>query len=378
MKNYILKAEEKVSSHSFYYKLVPKILEILRDMENGEGFVLDFSETKVVDAMAVPLLLNMARWIIGTKEIIPQIYIPNLREKDKLKRYLEQVGFFNICDFYSYFEVNTERITTNRDSTNLATYVFTENAKDDSQEERERIEKHVYSKLKIDSYSRFWTYWSRYDTTRNPDHPANGVEMVTRALCANTGIHTKENAILTLQRNKELGRVCISIADCGKGLYEKLKDKGENGKFLPALCSFDKFKSLSEDMADLYAIIEALAYRYYDKIYGLYHVLMKNIELGDKADEADKAEKAEKADADKENGWIMRIHTNQMRVVLTQKNCRGKRLNKTISKEQFANKLLLLAQSEYVAKPTLYYPGVHIEMEIPYNEEKMQDGLLEN
>ena len=67
----------------------------------------------------------------------------------------------------------------------------------------------------------------------------------------------------------------------------------------------------------------------------------------------------------------MRIHTNQKRMVLTQKNCHGKNLDKTDSKKQFAHKLLMMAQSEYVAKNTQYYPGVHIEVEIPYDEEKM-------
>lgn len=357
----IVKVAEKVTSYTFYYNLLPCVLETLRDMRNGEDFVLDLSETKIVDAMAVPLLLNTARWIIGSKETIPQIYIPNLKEKNRLKEYLERVGFFNICDFYEYFEVNTERISIARDSVNLATYVFTENAKNDSQEERERIEKAVFDKLKSDSYSQFWKYWSEYDTSRDPNHLANSVEWVTRSICTNTGIHTNENAILTLQRNKELQRVCISTADCGKGLYEKLKEKGENGKFKSVLYPFNEFKMLSGEKADLYAIIEALAYRYEENIYGLYQVLMKNLELG-KSDEKNK---------EKRNDWIMRIHTNRMRVVLTQKNCHGKNLDKTDSKKEFVHKLLMLAQNEYVAKKTPNYPGVHVEIEIPYNEEKM-------
>lgn len=356
----IVKTDEKVTSYNFYYKLVPQVLDKLQNMEVGEDFVLDFSETQAIDAMAVPLILNMARWIIGTRESIPQIYIPNLEEKNRLKEYLEQVGFFNVCDFYNYYVVNTERIIVARDSINLVTYVFAENAKDDSQEERERIETKVLNILRNNSYSQFWTYWSDYDIFLESDHWVNSVEWMTRSLCANTGIHTNENAILTLQRNKKLRRVCISIADCGEGLYEKLKERGEKGRFDPVLCSFNEFKELSEEKADLYAIIEALTYRYGDEIYGLFQVLKKNIELGEKEEKREKG-----------NGWIMRIHTNQERVVLTQKNCKGKDLDKTISKKQFAHKLLMLSQSEYVAKRTPYYPGVHIEIEIPYDEEKM-------
>ena len=70
-----IRTEEKVTSYSFYNKLVPRVLEKLSCMEKGEEFILDLSETESVDAMAVPLLLNMARWIIRLKESIPQIYI---------------------------------------------------------------------------------------------------------------------------------------------------------------------------------------------------------------------------------------------------------------------------------------------------------------
>lgn len=361
----IIEAEEKITSYVFYNKLVPQVLENLNCMEKGEEFVLDLSKTESVDAMAVPLLLSMARWIIGIKETNPQIYIPSLAKKDNLKKYLEQVGFFNICDFYNYYEINAERIAVRRNSSNLATYVFTENAKDNSQPERERIEESVCRKLISNSYSQFWKYWSEYDISKEVDNPENGVERVTRAICANTGIHTKENAILTLQRNRKLKRVCISTADCGQGLFETLKEKVKQEKFQPALLSPDKFKTLSGDVADLYAIIEALAYRFKDKKYGLYHVLMKNIELGEKREKLKKG-----------NGWLMRIHTNQKRIVLTANNCKG--LENAVSREQFARKMLLLAENKYVAQTTSSYPGVHIEIEIPYDEEKMQDGLLED
>lgn len=363
-------AEEKITSFVFYNKLVPQVLEKLSCMENGEEFVLDFSKTESVDAMAIPLLLNMARWIINIKKTIPQIYIPSLKEKDRLKRYLEQVGFFNACDFYDYYEVNTERVSVKRDSDNSATYIFTENAKNDSQEERERIEEYVYTKLRSNSYSQFWNYWFDYDISKNLDNPDNGVEKVTRAICSNTGIHTKENAVLTLQRNKALQRVCISTADCGQGLYYTLKEKMMKEKFVPVLLSVSDFEDLSGEKADLYAIIEALTYRFMDKKYGLYHVLMKNIELGKEK------EKKRKGNLGKENSWAMRIHTNQKRMVLTERNCKG--LEKAASKEEFAKKLLVLAESEYVAKDTSNYPGVHVEIEIPYDEETLQNGLLED
>lgn len=368
----IVRAEGKITSYVFYNKLVPQVLQKLNCMEMKEEFVLDLSETESIDAMAVPLLLSMARWIICIKETVPQIYIPSCKDKDNLKKYLEQVGFFNVCDFYTYYEINTERINVRRDASNLATYVFTENARNDSQEERERIEETVYRKLISNSYSQFWGYWTEYNISQKFDYLENVVERVTRAICANTGIHTNENAILTLQRNRKLQRVCISIADCGRGLYNTLKEKVNEGKFQPALLLPDKFKVLSGAEADLYAIIEALSYRFKARKYGLYHVLMKNIELGKKRRE-DRNEWEKK---ERENSWIMRIHTNNKRMVLTEKNCKG--LEYAVSREQFAYKLLMMAKSEYVAKTTSNYPGVHIEIEILYDKEKRRDGLLED
>lgn len=363
----IIKTEEKITSYAFYKKIVPEVLEKLEYIEEGEDCIVDLSATKSVDAMAVPLLLNMARWIIEKAKVVPQLYIPNLKHYDNLKRYLEKVGFFNICDFYNYYEVNTERIPVKRDTANLVTYVFTENAKDNSQKERERIEEYVCRKLTDNTYLLFWKYWAEYDISQNPNSFANGVERVTRSICANTGIHTKENAILTLQRNIELKRVCISLADCGQGLFSTLKKKIKDEGFHPALISPDEFEKLCGEKADLYAIAEALSYRFMDKKYGLYHVMMKNLEL-----EKKRTPKIRPEEERRDNKWAMRIHTNQKRMVFTGKNCKG--LEKAATREQFARRILMLAENKYVAETTPNYPGVHIEIEIPYDEEKMRNG----
>lgn len=349
-----IKAEEKITSGIFYEKMLPRILEAVDGMESGEDFIMDLSRTASVDAMAVPLLLNTARWIIGEKGTVPQIYIPNLEEKDALKRYLDMVGFFNICDFYDYYEVNADRKSVKMDRRNLATYVLTENAKNDSQKERERIEEYAFRKL-IDggdnSYQLFWEYWKAFDDAKN----VNIVEEAVRTICVNVGIHTKEDAILTLQRNKTLGRVCISIADCGQGLYATLSNKEG---FQPASISFQKFKELKGDEADMYAIAEAVSYRFAEREYGLYHVLMKLLKLA-----------KEKEEQKEEWNWRLRIHTNQKRVVFTGNNC--KELSAISTKEQFAKRIIMLAGKKYVAELTPYYPGVHIEIEIPYDKEKV-------
>lgn len=354
-----ISAEEKITSSTFYDKMVPKILEVLNNMETGEDVVVDLSKTVSVDAMAVPLLLNTAKWIIGQKRIIPQIYIPNLVEKRALKNYLEKIGFFNTCDFYDYYVINTERIFVKMNQINCATYIFTDNAKYDTQEERERIEESVFRKLinsnTNNSYISFWDYWREFNISQDG---GNIVENVVRAICANTGIHTKENAILTLQRNIALNRVCISVADCGQGLYDSLKRK-EN--FHPAIISLERFNTLKGEVADLYAIAEAVAYRFHDKKYGLYHILMKLLEF--------QTEQEKKHRKDKDTMWKMRIHTNNKRMVFTGNNCRG--LETASTKEEFVKRIVMLSKSEYVARTTCNYPGVHVEIEIPYDKEKM-------
>jgi hypothetical protein len=354
-----IKAEEKITSSTFYDIMVPRILEAINNMKVGEDIVIDLSKTVSVDAMAVPLLLNTARWIIGQKGINPQIYIPNLDAKKDLKNYLEKVGFFNTCDFYDYYGINTERIFAKMNQINFATYIFIDNAKDDSQEERERIEESVLRKLINsninNSYVSFWDYWREFNDSQAG---GNVVENVIRAICANTGIHTKENAILTLQRNIALNRVCISVADCGQGLYDSLKRKKG---FQPTTMSFEKFKTLKGEEADLYAIVEAVAYRFYDEEYGLYHILIKLLEF------QTEQEKGHRSDKDKV--WKMRIHTNNKRIIFTGNNCRG--LEKASTKQDFVRKLLMLCKSKYVARTTCNYPGVHVEIEIPYDKEKV-------
>lgn len=59
-----IKVEEKITSGIFYEKMLPRILGAVDGMESGEDFIMDLSRTTSVDAMAVPLLLNTARWMM--------------------------------------------------------------------------------------------------------------------------------------------------------------------------------------------------------------------------------------------------------------------------------------------------------------------------
>lgn len=363
----IVNALPNITSYAFYQNMLPTIAAKIKDMEIGEDFAIDMSATESVDAMAIPLLLNTARWAFEEKKAVPIIYIPNHKQKDTLKNYLEKVGFFNICDFYDYYIVNTERQAVRMDQSNFATYVFTENAKNDSQEERERIEEYVFRVLSRNrnSYSNFWNYWKDYNVHADSKKVVNIVECAVRAICSNSGIHTKTNGIMTLQRNVKLNRVCISVADCGQGLHAALV--GKQG-FQPALFTLEKFKKLEGKDADFYAIVEAVSYRF-GETYGLYNMLMRVFKLDKESVEERKRQGIRAEDEADRDKYIIRIHTNQNRLVFNGRNCL--KLEKADTKVQFARKLVMIAQNNYVQKPTYYYPGVHIEIEIPYEKENI-------
>lgn len=356
----IVKIKTSLTTYKFYFELWPQILNEIEKLENGEDFILDFSDTDAMDGTAIPNLLNVARIVIRDKNIIPQIYISNMNKKNKLTWYLEWIGFFSACDFYQFYEVNTMRTSAKRNSEEASTYVFVENAKADSESERARIENSVLKKITNNSYYSFWEKWVNFNITVSENELFNCAETMVRNLCVNTGIHTKEYSILVLQSNKKNKKILISVADCGKGFYSSFcnkKVKAEDGteKYYETVSiPREEFIKLKGSDADLYAIVEALCYRFGSNVYGLYHVLLRTI-------------KAE---------GTLRIHSNKKRVVLTAKNCKSLETESTVQK--FAAKLLLFAKSQYVSQDTYQYPGVHIELEIPYMKEKVLDGSLEN
>lgn len=356
----IVKMKTSLTTYKFYFELWPQILNEIEKLENGEDFILDFSDINAIDGTAIPNLLNVARIVIRDKNIIPQIYIANVSKKNKLTWYLEWIGFFGTCDFYQFYEVNTKRISAERKLAEASTYVFVENAKTDSEKERSRIETSVLKKITNNSYYSFWKKWVSFNITVSENELFNCAEKMTRNLCVNTGIHTEEYSILVLQANEKNEKILISVADCGKGFYtsfcnKKVKTEDGTEKYYETVSMpREEFIKLKGSDADLYAIVEALCYRFGSNVYGLYHVLLKTIEVK----------------------GTLRIHSNKKRVVLTANNCKG--LEKASTVQKFATKLLHCAKSQYVSQDTYLYPGVHIELEIPYVKEKVSDESLEN
>lgn len=356
----IVKMKTSLTTYKFYFELWPQILNEIEKLEDGEDFILDFSDIDAMDGTAIPNLLNVARIVIRDKNIIPQIYITNISKNNKLTWYLEWIGFFNVCDFYQFYEVNTMRIPAKRNFEEASTYIFVENAKTDSDSERARIENSVLKKITNNSYYSFWEKWVNFNITVSENEFFNYAEKMIRNLCVNTGIHTEEYSILVLQSNKKNKKLLISVADCGKGFYssfcnKKVKTEDGTEKYYETVSMpREEFIKLKGSDADLYAIVEALCYRFGSNVYGLYHVLLRTIEAG----------------------GTLRIHSNRKRVVLTAKNCKGLKTASTV--QRFAAKLLFYAKSQYVSQDTCQYPGVHIELEIPYVKEKITDGSLEN
>lgn len=356
----IVKIKSSLTTYKFYFELWPQILDEIEKLKNGEDFILDLSDIDAIDGTAIPNLLNVARIVIRDKNIIPQIYIANMSKKNKLTWYLEWIGFFSVCDFYQFYEVNAMRISTKRNFVEASTYIFVENAREDSERERARIENSVLKKITNNSYYSFWGKWVNFNITVSENEFFNCAEKMIRNLCVNTGIHTEEYSILVLQSNKKNNKLLISVADCGKGFYssfcnKKVKTEDGTEKYYETVSiPREEFIKLKGSDADLYAIVEALCFRFGSKLYGLYHVLLRTIEAE----------------------GTLRIHSNRKRVVLTAKNCKG--LETESSVQNFAAKLLLYAKSQYVSQNTYRYPGVHIELEIPYVKEKLSDGSLEN
>lgn len=337
-----------LTSSRFYLNTLSEVERNLESMEDGEQIAMDLQLTDSIDAMVIPNLLNLGLILLEKTGIATFLTIPSLDEKIKLKRYLKSIKFFDLCDIYEIFELNSDNSKiSSYDSfakSAYTTFVFENNYDKDREGIREIIEQDIFNKFTQKAYPFFASSQMTDFLKVVSGGFINVIETFCRASCINTCIHSSSYAILTLQANKDLKKVCISTADAGVGLYDSFLQKIKNKGYKTVSLESDDFIQLSGVLADKYAIVEALTYRFHNKQdYGLYHILMATL---------------------KSKG-TMRIHSNSIWIVLT-KN-RYKELSQVKSKEDFAKKILRFCECEYVLTKTPSYQGVHIEIEIPFN-----------
>ena len=139
-------------------------------------------------------------------------------------------------------------------------------------------------------------------------------------------------AYLTVQANYKRKRIIISASDCGCGMKQSMLFNRTSENIDPKGFFLLEQNPASEEEA----IVESLYYRRESGIYGLYHAVLELI--------------------DKWNG-IIRIHSNDTQLILT---------NNAV--EAYENMRLLEYFNSYNRRYTAFFPGTHIEIEIPMKE----------
>lgn len=266
---HIIKFPERVTSRYFYTDLLPEVNKYLDNRNiNRKKLYFDLGSVEVINSLTIPNLLILGHQIRILCNHSAKMYIPT---KSYLLSYLDEINFLNYIRRFSIFELLEDYIgdydTNNSDS--RKTYYIGNSYTPEM----------IWNALNISNTVIERAYTNKFCTSDIND--AVGIKLSLWEICKNSVLHANSFAFLTIQRQKNLGKVMIAQADTGNGIYESLKRRilltpyKEQLHFLKN----DTFLQMeNNDDKELYAIIEAAFYRKIDKnnnrgIYGIWNVI---------------------------------------------------------------------------------------------------------
>lgn len=329
------KVAEILSSREFY-----KMIDILDEiLEQNEICVLDFTNVRRIDAVVIPNLILLGKYLERRTNNIPYIRLGEDLSAGYLKKYLMGIKFYDLSDSYFYYE-NPENkygglIGKSMDKRNT-TEIF--NYEEGSLVAQRRL---FYNVLPfVDNY--FTSF--RRETTNSEGvfdintFNNNDIARFLKEMIDNTFIYAKTDVIVTVQTNYKKGKIFLSVADSGMGFYNSMcKNMDESGKFIPK--EGDKDDGINilgrKPENEEEAIMVGVYKRMKSKTYGLYNVVKNILELS----------------------GVVRIHSNNRQIILTER-----------LKEQFIKGTLVQNLKQYKGYnfiETSLFRGVHFEMELP-------------
>jgi hypothetical protein len=155
----------------------------------------------------------------------------------------------------------------------------------------------------------------------------NIIEDFIYELAINSAEHGESFSFTTVQANYRTGRVYIATSDIGKGFRNSISSNIKKGKL--------KFNILDREPIDeLEGIMVGLYARENSRIYGLFNVIRKILEFD----------------------GIVRIHSNDVQVILT------KKWEKIFIERKLPHEKKL---EPFNIRRNLVFGGVHIEVDLP-------------
>ena len=343
---------ENFNENNFFniYELIMKNIGNMQE----EIITLDMSECSWLENVIIPDVLVLGEIIRSNYGKILSLFLPKHgKDIHRLKSYLNDIKFVEIAEWennidvqyitYSEAEV-IERI--------LPDYCITRMYKIDaeglSHEERKRKEEIIVEQIGNDILNRYMELFQKYlaqffyiKETEKGSLVFNTIQTFIIQISINAIVHGHRKVFVTMQANVKEKICTVSISDNGDGITEGIREKYKKGikMTLTARDTFERYNSFHQDIL---ACIEAIAYRYDDKIYGLYNVFLQVME---------------------EQGEI-HIHTNNA-LLLFKQDCKVF-IENVQSKNEFAISLYnYLKQEKKNVIKTECFPGTHMKLLIP-------------
>lgn len=326
----------KIFYEWYLTKLQRYFLENQKQGTNKRLF-LDLSKCNAIDGSVIPNLLVTGYIVKSNTGLIPILYLPD-SNMSHIGNFLRQINFLHINDEREIFEV-LSRFREKNIQYKLPDYCTTAFLNDNLSEEQvyEILQKQYGEFFSLKFLENFiYVVNSRTDK----QYFVNILEIFCKQVCFNAIDHGKSFCVITIQVNRRLQKIFISIADCGKGMYSGLEEqiqKGYTPVILPS--GSEERNSLNRYKKDLLAIIEGIVYRYEEEDYGLWNVLRDVLEVH----------------------GVMRFHSGKARVILDDE---GEEALKCQSKEEVAREIYQKIQKGN-RNEVPYYAGTHVEIELP-------------
>lgn len=315
MSQKVILVPQYLSSFEFYNNILMQVRNILVHGGSDE-IIFDFSSTSKIEPLTIPNLLCLGFWIKSKSTNSPCIRIPYTFEADILKSYLNNIGFLDLStryEIYHFEEFPYSGIDSRKIDPLCGTLLFNSNDNIDSV-----IRGISYY---IDPFSD--KYLKKFDVSilrsiyDENQLFKNEMSQFIFELIVNSQNHGKSFSFTTLHAKYSTKSIYISVSDCGKGFLRSVVD---------------------EDNMDVNSEMDAIIYGIYkrnsSKIYGLFNVIRRVLELSGK----------------------VRIHSNNTQIIFTERILDAF-INKKLTNDSGFHK--------YNVKHDVLFPGVHIELEIP-------------
>ncbi len=329
---------EDATSFDFYNNVLPQLHNFFRQ-NSGRELVLDFSEVSFISPLVVPNIFTIG-YILKKHFGTPvELIVP---WKPKLLSYLNDISFFSIISDYDLFVIDDRYVgglNTNTVYPGCFCYCF----------EPDMAYEDVRYKLKksINIITDL--------ATSITGVKSDGSDLLNNLteLCYNACLHSDNLAFATIQTNltdnNRHKKAYLAISDCGNGLYHSLSKKYRANEASPVTVSTDEFLSLSEDVRNVYAILESILFRQQYEVFGIFHVV-GNVTA---------------------TGGVVRIHSNDTQVILTQNSFQRYIDHPVKLAKTLKDKLVQVQREDIelrfspVRKSSGKLKGVHIEIEVP-------------